>query len=686
MKAATCTLFLFAVSCRAIADEGRSNPLGTVLELMSALEAKITKEGEAEAKAFKDFFEWCDDASKNINNEITTGKAQQAKLEAKIGQLTSAIDTSDTNIESLAGSISSAESELKEATAIRTTEAADFAASEKELVDTVDTLDRAISILSTEMAKNPAAFAQIDTSSMANLVQSLSVVVDAAGFSTSDRQKLVALVQSKQGDEDNEVGAPAAAVYKSHSSGIIDTLEDLKEKAESELADARKAETSAKHNYGMMKQSLDDQMAADTKDLNEEKAAKAASEEAKATAEGDLSTTISDLKNSENALSTANSDCMTTAADHEATVAARTEELKVIATAKKILQGTTSGAVEQTYSFLQIASSSKATSTLHTRADLANSEVVNLVKKLARQHHSAALAQLASRISSAMRFASAQNADPFAKVKGLITDMISRLEEDAKTDASHKAYCDKETGEASAKKVEKKALIEKLSTEIDSMSARSAKLKEEVASLQKELAELASSQAEMDKIRSDEKALYTKNSAEMKTGIEGVQKALSILKDYYASEEKSHSAAEGAGSGIIGMLEVIESDFTKGLAEMEVAESSAEKDYEKVTKQNEIATTMKNQDVKYKQKEAAGLDKSASQTSSDLESAQAELDAIMEYLGKLADMCVAKAEPYAERKRRRDAEIEGLKQALNILDGEAVLMQQTTKHTLRGSQ
>mmetsp|Transcript_60388 Transcript_60388/g.93941 ORF Transcript_60388/g.93941 Transcript_60388/m.93941 type:complete len:687 (-) Transcript_60388:55-2115(-) len=685
MKAATCTLFLFAVSCRAIADEGRSNPLGTVLELMSALEAKITKEGEAEAKAFKDFFEWCDDASKNINNEITTGKAQQAKLEAKIGQLTSAIDTSDTNIESLAGSISSAESELKEATAIRTTEAADFAASEKELVDTVDTLDRAISILSTEMAKNPAAFAQIDTSSMANLVQSLSVVVDAAGFSTSDRQKLVALVQSKQGDEDNEVGAPAAAVYKSHSSGIIDTLEDLKEKAESELADARKAETSAKHNYGMMKQSLDDQMAADTKDLNEEKAAKAASEEAKATAEGDLSTTISDLKNSENALSTANSDCMTTAADHEATVAARTEELKVIATAKKILQGTTSGAVEQTYSFLQIASSSKATSTLHTRADLANSEVVNLVKKLARQHHSAALAQLASRISSAMRFASAQNADPFAKVKGLITDMISRLEEDAKTDASHKAYCDKETGEASAKKVEKKALIEKLSTEIDSMSARSAKLKEEVASLQKELAELASSQAEMDKIRSDEKALYTKNSAEMKVGIEGVQKALSILKDYYASEEKDHSAAEGAGSGIIGMLEVIESDFTKGLAEMEVAESSAEKDYEKVTKQNEIATTMKNQDVKYKQKEAAGLDKSASQTSSDLESAQAELDAIMEYLAKLADMCVAKAEPYAERKRRRDAEVEGLKEALNILEGEAVLMQRTTKHTLRGS-
>merc|ERR1719161_1709891 len=105
------------------------------------------------------------------------------------------------------------------------------------------------------------------------------------------------------------------------------------------------------------------------------------------------------------------------------------------------------------------------------------------------------------------------------------------------------------------------------------MTSKSAKLKEEVAELQKELAQLASSQAEMDKIRSGEKALYTKNSAEMKQGIEGVQKALSVLKEYYSSEGKDHGAAEGAGSGIIGMLEVIESDFSKGLAEMEVSES-----------------------------------------------------------------------------------------------------------------
>merc|ERR1719353_1753393 len=220
---------------------------------------------------------------------------------------------------------------------------------------------------------------------MSSLLQSLTVVVDAAGFSTSDRQKLVALVQSKQGDEDSEFGAPSAASYKSQSGGIVDLLEDLKEKAEGELAEARKAESSAKHNFDMMKQSLDDQMAADTKDMNEEKSAKAAAEEGKATAEGDLATTVSELKEAEAGLATSNGDCMTTAADHEKSVAARNEELEVIATAEKILKESTSGAVGQTYSLLQVEAASK----LRTRADLANSEVVNMVKKLAKEQHSA---------------------------------------------------------------------------------------------------------------------------------------------------------------------------------------------------------------------------------------------------------------------------------------------------------
>jgi|Transcript_31383 hypothetical protein len=695
-------VFLSLALCGA-ANDLQSNPLGTVLELMSSLEAKITKEGEAEAKAFKEFFEWCDDASKNINYEISTGKAKQESLEAKIGELTSAIDVSESKIEELAGAISSAESELTDATSIRTKEASDFAASEKELVDTVDTLDRAISIISTEMAKNPAALAQIDSSSMSSLIQSLSVVVDAAGFSTSDRQKLMALVQSKQSDEDSDAGAPAAAVYKSHSSSIVDVLEDLKEKAEGELSDARKAETNAKHNYGLMKQSLEDQMAADNKDLNNEKSAKAAAEEGKATAEGDLAVTIKDLKNSENALATANSDCMTTAADHEATVAARTEELKIIATAKKILTESTSGAVEQTYSLLQTASFSKAVSQLHTRADLANSEVIALIKKLAREQHSSALAQLASRIGAVVKYGGRDGSDPFKKVKGLISEMIMKLEKEAGSEATEKAYCDEQMAKTDAKKSELETTIGKLTSKIDMAAAKSAQLKDEVKELQSELASLAKMQAEMDKIRRETHETYSVAKADLEQGLTGVRKALGVLKDYYGgaaamlqsgakigdamqqpAKPEAHAKASGAGGSIIDILEVCESDFATNLAKEETEEADAQEEYEKTTQENKVSTAMKEQDVKYKTQEAVSLDKTISELSSDKETTSSELSAVLEYYGKIKERCIAKPETYEDRRARREAEIQGLKEALSILESEAAFLQRR-KH-FRGAQ
>merc|ERR1719453_575112 len=333
------------------------------------------------------------------------------------------------------------------------------------------------------MAKNPAALMQIDGSSMDNLVKSLSLIVDAAGFTNTDQKKLVALVQAQ--GEDSEMGAPAAAVYKSHSGGIVDLLEDLKEKAEGELADARKAESNAKHNYEMMKQSLDDQMAADTKDMNEEKAAKEAAEEGKATAEGDLATTVKELENAQADLSTANTDCMTTAADHEATVAARKEELSVIATAEKILKESTSGAVGQTYSFVQVS--------MNPRADLANSEVLTLVKKLARDHHSSALAQLASRISVVMKYGGKSGDDPFAKVKGLIGEMITKLEKEAEAEATEKAYCDEQMAKTEAKKAELDDDIAKLTNKIDQNASKSAQLKADVKQLEADLAAAAKS-------------------------------------------------------------------------------------------------------------------------------------------------------------------------------------------------
>merc|ERR1719345_725781 len=145
--------------------------------------------------------------------------------------------------------------------------------------------------------------------------------------------------------------------------------------------------------------------------------------------------------------------------------------------------------------------------------------------------------------------------DPFAKVKSLIKDMIEKLLKDGQADATEHAFCTKEMAETEAKKADKEAAIEKLSTQIDSMNARSSKLKEQTATLQKELAALASSQAEMDMIRAEEKAAFDANSAEMEKGINGVKMALKVLNEYYAKEDKAHASADGAGGGIIGLLE-----------------------------------------------------------------------------------------------------------------------------------
>jgi len=266
----------------------------------------------------------------------------------------------------------------------------------------------------------------------------------------------------------------------------------------------------------------------------------------------------------------------------------------------------------------------------------------------------------------------------------LIKDMIERLLADGEAEAKQKAFCDKEMGETNTKKDDKTDEIAKLNAAIDRMSARSAQLKDEVAALQKELADLAATQAEMDKIRQEEHGVYTTNRPELEEGVEGVKLALKILREYYARDDKAHAAAEGAGAGIIGLLEVIESDLTKGLSEMIVAEETAQAEYDKETKENEIRKATMEQDVKYKTKEFTELDQSIAENTSDRDAVQAELDAVLEYLKKLEGMCIAKPESYEERVKRREAELAGLREALEILEGESVLLQRASTRRLRG--
>merc|ERR1719262_310831 len=107
-----------------------------------------------------------------------------------------------------------------------------------------------------------------------------------------------------------------------------------------------------------MKLSLEDAIKGANHEKTEAETTLADNEGAKAIAEGDLSVTEKDLADAQAVLETVGTDCMTSASDHETSTTGRAEELKALATAKKIIQQTTAGAGAQTYSFLQIGSNS----------------------------------------------------------------------------------------------------------------------------------------------------------------------------------------------------------------------------------------------------------------------------------------------------------------------------------------
>jgi len=139
--------------------------------------------------------------------------------------------------------------------------------------------------------------------------------------------------------------------------------------------------------------------------------------------------------------------------------------------------GTSAGAAQQTYSLLQMSAVTGAASRIQSRADLPEA-VVNMAKRLAREHQSTALAELASRIAAVLRYGSAAGADPFSKGKDACIRTYCTVGGETSADATEKAYCNKEI----AKTAQLESDISKLTTKVD-QAAAAAKLKADVKEL-----------------------------------------------------------------------------------------------------------------------------------------------------------------------------------------------------------
>merc|ERR1719434_157149 len=158
--------------------------------------------------------------------------------------------------------------------------------------------------------------------------------------------------------------------------------------------------------------------------------------------------------------------------------------------------------------------------------------------------------------------------------------------------------------------------------------------------------------------------------------------ALVVLKEFYASqgsflqqqqapEMAAYKGMSSAKGGVVGMLEVITSDFARLYADTKAAEEAAQTEYDSFMKDAKASAKAKH-DLEFKtslEKDQAEFDKG--ETQKDLEATQAELDKALEYQEYLKPVCLEVHVSYEERVARRKEEIAALKEAYEILDRKA---------------
>jgi len=630
------------------------SPVAKVIELLDELTGKVKGDLAAEETMMEEYTKWCDSESNEKEDAITSHKRTIGDLEAEIADATARISELGTEVEELAGKISDAEGELKDATGIREQEKAAFTESETELVDTVDGLERALVVLK----RGQTSFLQArDQDEMDKLTMSLGKIIEASWVNKKDKAAVQALLQSKSAEADEDLSLQPQAKtseYESHGSGILDTLSDMKEKAESTLSDARTAEMKAAHEYEMLKQSLETQMSTMKKRMSEATTEKSGLEEAKSSAEEELASTKKTLADDEKYLEELTQSCSMKAKEWATRQKDAAGELAAIAKAKEVLE---SGVKV----FLQVSSK---TQSKDEESGAKRDRVIAILSKM--DDRSYLFTQLKSE---------ARTGGPFDKVKGLIESMITRLEKEAAEEADAKAFCDKETSESKAKQAELTAKSDKSQVRIEKATATIAELKQQIKTLQEQMAEMDAAQAEATSLRNKEHEEYLKATKDYKDSAEAVANAIAVLQDYYSSgsfvqakeEPELGGAKTDIASTIMSMLEVAESDFTSLLAEAEASEKEAQTSYDKLVEQNTITKTANTQEVKGKEAGVKSEEAALLNYKEDFATTGKELDAVLSYLDKLKPQCETKVMSYAERVAKREAEIEGLKEALEIL-------------------
>jgi len=664
-----------------VRDESGVSPVQKVLMLLENMAAKVETDLKESTRNFELFAKACGDDATAKENAISDSQGSLEEFGANIQAGQATVTELETEIQDLASQISEGEAEFKSATEVRKKEKAEFVASEKELVETVDSLAKAESTLK---SKKGGSFAQLSVAQQGEImriVKGFGMVVEGAWISHAQKATLKSFLQQKDDDDgEDDLTLKEQPASEEAGPGILDTIADMLEKAEDQLSGLRKAEMEAQHEFQMLAQGTQNQIEALKKDLAETTGKKQVALEGIAQNQKDSAMESKVLQQTQGLLRELKRDCQSKAGDFETETTDSQGELEALGKAKEILSKKFAAA-----SFLQLSSRTTVRAHLRSRshskswdnseeADMRKEEALHALQGLGKQLHSTALVSLALRAAQ----------DPFAKVRTMIEEMVAKLLSEAAEEADQKAFCDKEIGESKTSQDDKQQKLDTVDARMGKLDAREATLAEEVSKITAELTDIDTAMREATEIRTQGKADFQVAAKDFRESQEACSQAITVLREYYEGASSflqtgmrtraravlaEDTADQGDGEGIIGLLEVAESDFATMLAQAKATEDKDQSEYQKLVQDNKVLRATKIAQMKAAKTDEKVTKSSLDEFSQDKEGLTQELSAVNDYLSKLKPQCETKAPAYAEIKARRDREIEGLKTALETLEG-----------------
>jgi len=641
-------------------------PVEKVLELMNSMLEKGKKEKHEEEVQFAAYKQFCDDTSVEKTNAIEEANGKITVLKADIEKAVATIAKLTKEVAELEEDISTWNGDIKAATAVRNKEKADYDKTHADYSESVDALERAIAVLKKQTHdRKQASLLQLKTLDL--IPQNAKDTIDA--FLQQDPEESLAL------------SAPEANAYENQSGGVIEMLDKLLDKFIEERTQLEKEEMNAKHAYNMVKQDLEASIEQATQDRDEKSEFKAETIQAKADATGDLQDTTTTRDADTAYLEDLTATCAQKSSDFESRQQLRAEEIEAIEKAIEIISsGAVAGSAEKHLPQLVQKSAYAQLRAESNNNEAALAKVAAFLQKKSNSIGSHILALIATKAGE----------DPFIKVKQMIKDLIVKLMEEAAEEAEHKAWCDTELSSNEQTRKEKTAAVESLHAQKDELEASIAKLTEDIAELTQAIADLDAAMAKYTNLRNEEKAKNKATTADAKAAQTAVAQALTVLKDFYEKAAEStaftqkqqpespeifdseYKGMQSGNGGVVGMLEVIESDFARLEADTKASEESAQKEYDEFMTDSATDKSKKTTDSEHKAAKKQDESQTLTQVMEDLQGTQEELDAALAYFDKLKPSCVDAGVSYEERVARRKEEIESLQQALQVLNGKDI--------------